>query len=88
MPYDYQDRWNPAHLEVFRDAPEEFILKVNHINVRLSIGSFLSTGQTWHQILFFKLTYVENFPVPPKSVFHVLVGRKFVRVKYKQRDRV
>lgn len=48
MPYDYQNGLSPEYLKVFRDAPEEFILKVNHIKVRLPIGSFLFLGKTLH----------------------------------------
>ena len=54
MPYDYQNGLSPADCKFFRDAPEDFILKVNCINVSLSTCSYLSPGQTSHQILFFK----------------------------------
>ena len=61
MPYDYQNGLSPADCKFFRDAPEDFILEVNQIYVRLSICSYLSSGQTLHQILFFKSAYVAGF---------------------------
>ena len=73
MPYGYQKRLGPTYLKVFRDAPDEFILEVNHI-ISISVGSFFSSGQTLHLILFFKLVYIAGFPVPSKAFFTFWFG--------------